>query len=337
MFRRTLAAALIVAVGAVLLISSWPQLFGLGRSTFIAQVVSMRALAVTVGLIIVVALTLIALISRSTRRFAASIALIALIFCGVSAAVLATRGFGGSGFDTEGPNDIRVLSWNTLGEAIPPEAIAALAQESDADIVTLPETTNEAGLTIAAAMKARGRPMWVYTVAYDHISKARSTTLLISAALGEYQVNTSRVTTAVLPSVVATPRDGSGPTIIAVHAVSPIVGEMAHWRADLSWLKSACAGSNVIMAGDFNSTVDHYAGLANSSGRTLGDCADAGLASGNGSVGTWPTMLPALLGTPIDHVMTTQNWRVTGMRVVQSRDNYGSDHRPILVQLTPAG
>ena len=57
----------------------------------------------------------------------------------------------------------------------------------------------------------------------------------------------------------------------------------------------------------------------------------------NAAVGTWPTMLPALIGAPIDHVLATPNWRVSGMRVIASHDGYGSDHRPILVQLSPAG
>ena len=44
--------------------------------------------------------------------------------------------------------------------------------------------------------------------------------------------------------------------------------------------------------------------------------------------------LPALLGAPIDHVMTTKQWTVTGMRVIQTLDDAGSDHRPIVVQLS---
>ena len=54
-------------------------------------------------------------------------------------------------------------------------------------------------------------------------------------------------------------------------------------------------------------------------------------------VGTWPVALPPLLGAPIDHVMSTDNWRVTGFRVIQSHDIYNSDHRPVLAQLSPAG
>ena len=91
------------------------------------------------------------------------------------------------------------------------------------------------------------------------------------------------------------------------------------------------------MAGDFNSTLDHLAGFATGSGNTLGNCTDAALQSKNAAVGTWPTSIPALLGSPIDHVMVTDNWRVTGMRVVQDRDAAGSDHRPIVVQLQPKG
>jgi endonuclease/exonuclease/phosphatase (EEP) superfamily protein YafD len=335
-FRRILGAAIIVAIGAALLIAAWPQLFGLERSPVIAQLVSMRALAAAVGLIVVVALTLIALVSRRTRRLAASIAIAVLVFCGLSAAVLSIRGFGGAGFESSNASDVTVLSWNTLGDAPGAKDIAQLALDSGAQIVSLPETTSGTGVAVAELMKAGGMPMWVYTVAYDQISKARSTTLLVSVDLGQYSVDSAATTTAVLPSIVATPKDGTGPTIIAVHAVAPIPGEMEHWRSDLRWLATACAGTNIIMAGDFNSTVDHYAGLARTSTATLGDCADAGLATDNGAVGSWPTLLPPLLSAPIDHVMVTPNWRVSGMRVVQSHDNLGSDHRPILVQLSPA-
>jgi endonuclease/exonuclease/phosphatase (EEP) superfamily protein YafD len=179
--------------------------------------------------------------------------------------------------------------------------------------------------------------MQVLTVAYDDVSKARSTTLLISDDLGSYETDASALTTAVLPSVVATPVDGLGPTIVAVHALAPIPPMMLEWESDLRWAAAACAGDNVILAGDLNATLDHLAGLPHADAATLGNCADAALATDNAAVGTWPTVLPALLGSPIDHVMVTPNWRVSGMRVVASHDGYGSDHRPILTQLAPAG
>ncbi|MBX3098345.1 MAG: endonuclease/exonuclease/phosphatase family protein [Salinibacterium sp.] len=336
MFRRFLAAVVIVAVAAALLVVLWPQVFGLASSPVIAQVVSLRGLGASVALVLVVALTLAALISGAVRRFAASLAICLLVFTLVTAAVLSTRGFGNPGFESATDNDVTVLSWNTLGDAPGAGAIAALALETGAEVVVLPETTRETGLTVAGIMGEAGKPMGLFTTHYDEVSKARSTTVLISVDLGEYEADESLMTTSVLPSIVATPVDGTGPTIIAVHAVAPIPGEMAHWRSDLQWLSEACAGDNVIMAGDFNSTLDYYSGLATDVDATLGGCADAADATGNAAVGTWPAVLPALLGAPIDHVMTTPNWRITGFRVIQSHDGDGSDHRPILAQLSPA-
>lgn len=337
MFRRFLAAAVILAVGAALIVALWPQVFGLANAPVVAQVVSLRGLAAAVALVLVFGFTLAALISGAARRFAASLAIAMLVFVLVTAAVLSTRGFGNPGFESSTDNDVTVLSWNTLGDAPGSDVIAALALDTGAEIVVLPETSRTTGLEVAELMGDAGKPMALFTAAYDEISKARSTTLLISVDLGEYEADESAVTTSVLPTIVATPKDGTGPTIVAVHAVAPIPGEMQHWRDDLQWLKGACASDNVIMAGDFNSTLDHYSGLATSAGSVIGDCTDAADATGNAAVGTWPAALPALLGAPIDHVMSTPNWSVTGMRVIQSHDGYGSDHRPVLAQLSPAG
>lgn len=336
MFRRILAAAALLAVGAALLVAAWPQLFGLQQVFGVAQVVSLRGLAVALALLGVVGFTIAGMLVAGSRRFLASLALLLLVFCAVSVAVLSTRGFGNLAFTTENSSDVTVLTWNTLGDAPGAETVAQLALDEGADVITLPETTNEFGNDVAIIMQNAGRPMWVYTVAYDEISKSRSTTLLVSADLGSYDVDTTATTTSRLPSIVATPHDGTGPTIIAVHAVAPLPGEMSGWRGDLAWLAATCVGDNVIAAGDFNSTADHLTGLAASAGATLGDCRDAGVASGNGAVGTWPTMLPALLGAPIDHVMFTDNWHVTGMRVIESHDKEGSDHRPVVVQLSPS-
>ena len=337
MFRRFLAAVVIVAVGAALIVALWPQVFGLANSPVVAQVVSLRGLGAAVALVLVVALTLAALIAPAVRRFAASLAIALLVFVLVTAAVLSTRGFGSPGFESATDSDVTVLSWNTLGDAPGSAVIAGLALDTGAEIVVLPETTRATGLEVAQLMGDAGKPMALFTTAYDEISKARSTTVLISAELGEYVADETLETTSVLPTVVATPKDGTGPTIVAVHAVAPIPGEMQHWRDDLQWLKGACAGENVIFAGDVNSTLDHYSGLATAAGAAIGNCIDAADATGNAAVGTWPAALPALLGAPIDHVMATANWRVTGFRVIQSHDGYGSDHRPVLAQLSPAG
>jgi len=337
MFRRLLAAALLVGLSVALLIFAWPQLFRLQTQAGVAQLVSLRGTAVVAAIVVVLAFFLVALAAPRARRFASSIALIFLVFVLINGAVIASRGIGDTSFETAGDNDLTVLTWNTLGDAPGAEAIAELALEAGADVVVLPETTEELSVEVARAMRAAGSPMQSLTYAYDVVSKARSTSLLVSEDLGAYTFDNSTRTTSTLPSVVATPVDGAGPTIIAVHSVAPIPGEMRNWRADLGWVRDACQGDNVIMAGDFNATIDHFSGLATADGATVGECIDSADASNNAAVGTWPTSIPALAGSPIDHVMQTPNWRVTGMRVVETHDKYGSDHRPVIVQLSPAG
>jgi endonuclease/exonuclease/phosphatase (EEP) superfamily protein YafD len=335
MIARVLAAALLVVAAIAGMLALWPQLFGAERIFGVAQVVSLRGAAAAAAILGAVALTLIALLAPYTRRLVASLAVLLLLFAAGTGAVLSSRGFGGEGFQKKAETELTVLSWNTLGDAPGVEGIVDLALDTDADIVALPETTLPTAQEVAIRLGEAGKPMWPHTVAFDEVSKARSTSLLISAELGEYRVDNSRGNTGQLPSVVAVPVDGDGPTIVAAHPVAPIREYMRQWRIDLEWLADVCAGENVIVAGDLNSTVDHMDayGVAGE----LGDCRDAALATDAAAVGTWPTFLPPLLGAPIDHVMATPNWQFTGMRVIESRDDQGSDHRPVLAQLRPAG
>ncbi len=336
MFRRVLAAAVLLAAALAVLLGTWPQLFGLQRSMFIAQFVSLRGLAIAGAAGAIVALLLLSMLSRGFRRLGSSLALLFLVFALAGTAILATRGFGDGSFQTKDAADLTVVEWNTLGGAPGAEAIAKLADDNDADIVSLPETTEETADAVAAIMRQAGHPMSVHTVAFNHIAKAKSTSVLTSTALGEYHVDTQAGTTSTVPTVVLRPDSGTGPAIVGVHAVAPQPSDLGDWRADLAFLARTCSGQDMIMAGDFNATLDHFAGLGDAAG-TLGHCTDAALRSKNAGVGTWPTALPSLLGAPIDHVLTSSLWRVTGMRVVQDLDGAGSDHRPIVVQLGLAG
>ncbi|TQL47372.1 endonuclease/exonuclease/phosphatase (EEP) superfamily protein YafD [Homoserinimonas aerilata] len=353
MFRRLAAAALILVTIAVLLLCAWPQLFGLQRTEFVAQIVSLRGSAVAVAVVLLVVLLLLALLIGPFRRLGASLAVLLLAFAAVNTVVLVSRGAGAllpsDDATTSATSDgITVLSWNTLGPATTPQQVADLAVEQQADVVVLPETRGEDAIAAAVAMREAGRPMWVSTRAYDLVSPARSTSLLVSAELGEYTFDVDAVSTSVLPTIVASPVDGSGPTIIAVHAVAPIPGQMDNWRADLAMLADMCAGDDILMAGDFNATIDHFQGLGRpgaggrpagtvAAGARLGDCADAAALTNSAALGTWPTALPSLLGAPIDHVMVTDDWEVTAFSVIEDRDRSGSDHRPVVARLLPRG
>lgn len=334
---KVLGALVTVGIAVVLLVVSVPQLFGLQTAWIIAQITSMRSLAIVAAILAAIAFALLVGL-RPLRAFAGTIVVLLLLFVVGNAAIVVSRGLGETSFAAATPDTVTVLSWNTLGDAPGADAVVKLAVESGADVISLPETTQETGIEIAESMRAAGRPMWVLTEWFDQISPARSTTVLVSPDLGDYVKLTSNEerddNTAVLPTVIVQPVDGNGPTIVAAHAVAPVAGQMENWRSDLAWLADQCRTGNVIMAGDFNATLDNMAGLGSTAGAALGDCVDAGKASGNGAVGTWPTRIPALIGSPIDHVMATPDWTTTGMRVVTEVDGTGSDHRPILVQLT---
>ncbi|MCU1584721.1 MAG: hypothetical protein JWM49_1277 [Microbacteriaceae bacterium] len=334
MVRRILAAALLLVVAIALLLLSWPQLFGLQRSSLIAQAISFRGAAAVAALIALAIVIVFATASRRFRRLGASLAILALGFVLFNAAVLESRGFGNTVFQPKRASDVTVVSWNTLGGAPGANAIANLALEARADILSLPETDRKMADAVAVIMTAAGRPMIPHTTAFDEITKARSTSVLVSTRLGQYRVDSTSGSTTTLPTVILLPIGGAGPTIVAVHSVAPLPTELANWNSDSEWLSGACRSPNVIMAGDFNATLDHLVGFGTSPGKTIGRCTDAALQSRNGAVRTWPTAIHALVSAPIDHIMATEHWRVSGMRVVQDLDRVGSDHRPIVAQLS---
>ncbi|MBM7505298.1 endonuclease/exonuclease/phosphatase family protein [Agromyces aurantiacus] len=340
MLPRILGWSVVLGTAAVAAVLAWPQAFGLQDQWIAAHVVALRGAAAVCAGATAAVFGLLALTGPG-RRFAAAMATILMVFAVGNAGVLAARGLGAPRDSAQAATDsITVLSWNTLGEVPDASTIAGLALDEGADVVVLPETTEPLGEDVAVAMREGGRPMWVHTQAFDEVAKARSTTLLISPDLGDYRVVNEAFpgppgNTNTLPSVVAEPVGGDGPRIVAVHAVAPIRWELRNWRSDLDWLAGQCSGEDVIMAGDFNATVDHFAGRGVDGG-DLGRCADVAARAGWGGVGTWPTRLPALLGSPIDHVMATPSWSVADFRVVEGLDDAGSDHRPIVATLVRA-
>ena len=189
MIRRILSAAILVLLAIALLILAWPQLFGLDHAPLIAQAVSLRGAAIGVAAILIVLLILIALLFTSIRRFVASVAVLLLVFAGINGVVLADRGLGSIAFESPGATDLTVLSWNTLGDAPGADGIADLALEQGADILTLPETTQDMGYAVRDRMAEAGVTMQVFTIAFDQVSKARSTTLLVDRVRAESRVD----------------------------------------------------------------------------------------------------------------------------------------------------
>ncbi len=319
---------------------TFPGFFRLERTLPIAQLIAFRQV-VTVAFAVLMLVLLLFAVVRPVRRLFLSLALVAALAVAANAVIVVGRGLGAPTLPEKTETSVRVMTWNTAGDATSPETVAQTAVAMSADVVSLPETTIETGAQVAVAMRELGRPMWAYHTQYGTDGwAADSTTLLISPSLGDYAVIESSQdgssNTSTVPSVVAMPVSGDGPTIVAAHAVAPREDAMAGWRHDLQWLADQCTDAEVIMAGDFNATIDHMARLGTDGG-DLGVCTDAAIATGNGSVGTWPASLPALLGAPVDHVLAGPAWRATGSVVLGSLDGAGGDHRPLVVQLDRAG
>lgn len=332
-----LIVVLVVAAGAAVL--TWPSAFGLERTLPLAQIISFRAPLAAVFVALTLLLLLFALI-RPLRALALALAMVLGVAGGINVAVMTQRGLGSETLPAKTETSLRVMTWNTAGSATSAETIAQFAVGMQADVVTLPETTIDTGARVAELMRDMGQPMWAHHAEYGEYGitgwDATSTTVLIRPELGDYSVIQSSLdgssNTSTVPSAVAMPTSGDGPIIVAAHAVAPRQEYMSSWRSDLQWLADQCASDNVILAGDFNATLDHMTGMGVDGG-TLGRCHDAASESGNGGVGTWPTDAPALLGAPIDHVMATPDWTVSGSVVMRTLDGSGSDHRPIVVQL----
>lgn len=336
-----LLVALAFAAGAAVL--TWPSAFGAERTFPLAQVISFRAPLAAAFIAATLLMLLFALI-RPIRALAFVLAVVFALAGGVNVSLLSQRGLGSEEMPAKTASSLRIMTWNTAGSATSAESIAQFAVGMQADVVTLPETTIETGAEVAELMRDMGQPMWAHHAEYGEYGitgwDATSTTVLIKPELGEYSVIQSSLdgssNTSTVPSAVAMPVSGDGPIIVAAHAVAPRQEYMTQWRSDLQWLADQCATDNVILAGDFNATLDHMTGMGVDGG-TLGRCHDAASESGNGGVGTWPTSAPALLGAPIDHVMATPDWKVSASVVMRTLDGSGSDHRPIVVQLERTG
>lgn len=323
---------------AIAVVLFWPQLFSLSQLNVIAQVISFRTALGLGALAIAVIGAVSCLMSRSGRRALLGATVVWAVFAALTLGMMALRGFGGALPEAKSGDDVRVLVWNTRGDQPGSPTIADLAASEEADIVVLPETTEEMGVEIATAMRERGLPMWVHSVSFNDDYKALSTTLLVSARLGDYEVLETTEATSTMPSIVAGPVDGRGPRIVAAHPEAPRPASVVKWRSDLQWLAGQCgAEANTIVAGDLNATVDHLSQFvakdASARDTVVGHCVDAALAGGAGAMGTWPYNVPAQLAAPIDHVLATPDWRVVGTRVLTDVDHAGSDHRPIVAQL----
>lgn len=323
-------SALLAALLAVVVV--WPQAFGLAGVYGPAQVVALRGLTVVAGGCVAAGIAVLALVVRRTRWPLTAVAVVVAVATVFSAGVLWSRGIwtdrvSAATSSTPGQGEVRVLAFNTLYDGAGPDTVAGLVTAYGADVVVLPETS--AATTSGAAALAGGDFQVFHHQVDAGITSA--TGLLVASWLGTYgepQPDPSGG----LGSFTVRPVAGSdGPPITAVHAWPPTGDAMPRWRDDTVWAVRRCkGGEGAIVAGDFNATLDHPAL------RSLPPCADAAAERDAAAVGTWPAGWPRWAGAPIDHVLAdARAWEVVSFSVLDAVG--GSDHRPVLAVLRPAG
>ncbi|MBD8058513.1 endonuclease/exonuclease/phosphatase family protein [Cellulomonas sp. JH27-2] len=287
----------------------------------VAQLVSFRAL-IAIGSAAAAVLVALggALLLRRDRLAVVPLVGVLLVAAGVQTIVLLVRGHEPTVAASSAERTVTVLSFNTLGR-VPADTLARLVQEQHAQVVVLPETSATTATETARLLDAAGVPMQVHTAASTD-PWVDGVALLVSPDVGTY------------PAAVPLPlRHGgltttsrTGPTLVAVHPVSPSEpSSMPLWRTETRAAAATCADNpGAIVAGDFNATIDHPA-LAH-----LDPCVDVARALGRAASGTWPAAAPTWLATPIDHVLVDgRAWRPLRFDVLPATG--GSDHRPVVV------
>ena len=311
----------------------WPQAFGAQQLPGVAQLIAFRAplaLALLVaGLVALAALLVSRRRSRTVASIAAGIAIVLLVAAAGNAGVLLARGSSETSPQELPYGDLTVLVWNTQGGATSPADVAALVLEVRADVVSLPEMDEDAAAEVTRLVAMDGIQMTASTTRAVAGSLEESwipTSLLIADWLGAYELDEAAGSTPMLPSGVWRPVDGEGPVLVAVHPAPPLPESMTDWRAGLQWVTTQCRtlGSDAIVAGDFNATIDHL---------DLGHCQDAAAHANTAAAGTWPSTVPSWLASPIDHVLAGPAWAVLDAQVVTPSGRGGTDHRPIVAVL----
>lgn len=224
----------------------------------------------------------------------------------------------------EAEGEITVVAINALWDNVAPVTVARLALASFADVIFLPEGSAQLARDTGALLASSGAGEWQVI---DQAAGSDSA-ILVSAALGTY-----RRGDAPEGSAMALP-DGAGPPLAAAHPFPPPAPwplgrsgrSIQDWAAEVRTAVGMCRElPGGILAGDFNATLDHPV-LSSRCGFV-----SVTEATGAAGWGTWPRSVPALLGTPIDHVFVDPaRWNPVHTWIV---DVVGSDHRAVVARL----
>ncbi len=272
------------------------------------------------GAVAVTALTL-----ALRRRGAAAVAVVATV---ALAACVLPRAFASGGDDAAGRAGgpvVRMLTANLLAGAADPAAVVALVRQHRVDVLAVQEFTPDAAAAFDALGLTRLMP-------HRQILPEVGTTgsaLYSRHPLADGGVRRNGGGFAQAYATVRVP--GAAPVVVeSAHPAAPhALSALDDWRADLDAQPRATPDGPVrVLLGDFNATLDH-APLRRLVASGYVDAADA---AGQGFAGTWgPYDGDPIPPVTIDHVLVD---RRVGVRELSVHPLPGSDHRPVLAELS---
>jgi len=267
---------------------------------------------------LLVALWALLLRTRAAAILAAIAALVAL-------ALVAPRAFDDEQPAAAGAEQVRLLTMNLAIGGADVDQLAELARSEDADAVFLQELTPQAAARLRASSLGEAMPNQVLDPRDGAFGSGLITRLPLRQ-LPQPPFAGDRPTAAALLDA----GDGAWIRAWSIHPSPPLNNDaLADLDAYLDGIPAADpSGPPAILAGDFNSTLDHpdFRAVLD---RGYHDAADS---LGEGLVPTWPTDLFPPKVT-IDHVLGDDR---VGFADLSVHDVAGSDHRAVVVTATVA-
>jgi endonuclease/exonuclease/phosphatase (EEP) superfamily protein YafD len=225
---------------------------------------------------------------------------------------------------------LRVITANLLRGRADEEVLVALVRRTRTDVLFLQELTESAVVRLKQAGLADVLP---YELIDDRAESSRGSGIYARLPLTEGMPVAS--TFAAQPSARLELPGGQGVALACIHIHPPnppLPEHLARWRQDLALLPSPAASPEppLVLAGDFNATLDHedFRRVLR-----LGH-ADAAAQLGRGLVPTWGPLTrgPGLL--TIDHVLLDPRCVVLAVDVLPLP---GSDHRAVYAEFRLPG
>jgi endonuclease/exonuclease/phosphatase (EEP) superfamily protein YafD len=314
---RLVLAVLVVLAAAVGLLS---DLLGLDHRSPFAQLVAFRPALLAVLLVLAVAAAVAATVRRRGWTLAGGL----LAVAAVGGALVLPRAIPAVDVpepDAPAARTLTVMAFNTYEGDGNVDAVAALIRSGRPDLIALPEAGARYRDRLAPLV-----PDYRLISSSERGRDVNAVTVGSRADLGDLAAHVDRSTG--FPSVEISGGGLGDLRFVGFHSIAPTPGAVPEWNHDLGTLDRWCAGPQpgpVIIAGDFNATLDHSVFRSATTG-----CVDAAEETGDGLAGTWPSRFPRWLGPQIDHVLLTGGITAETLSV---HDVPGSDHRAVLTRL----